>query len=98
MSVKKQRADFTKMNQFAMVLYYLLIFSCQTYEGGFSGCPGLEAHGGYAFCGLASLVMLRKGHLCDLQALLVMFFAIYTLHILSFFKYIEMGCKQTNEI
>ncbi|XP_060527006.1 protein farnesyltransferase subunit beta [Cylas formicarius] len=46
------------------------IISCQTYEGGFSGCPGLEAHGGYAFCGLAALVILNKGHLCDNQALM----------------------------
>lgn len=46
-------------------------FSCQTYEGGFAGCPGLEAHGGYAFCGLAALVILNKSHLCDTEALLV---------------------------
>lgn len=45
--------------------------SCQTYEGGFSGCPGMEAHGGYAFCGISALTILGKGHLCDLQALLV---------------------------
>jgi len=44
--------------------------SCQTYEGGFAGCPGMEAHGGYSFCGLAALVMLGKQHLCDLRALL----------------------------
>lgn len=31
----------------------------------------MEAHGGYAFCGLAALTMLRKAHLCDLKALLV---------------------------
>ncbi|KAF5097737.1 hypothetical protein DV451_003696 [Geotrichum candidum] len=31
---------------------------CQTYEGGFSGVPGLEAHGGYAFCALASFCIL----------------------------------------
>ncbi|KAF2903109.1 hypothetical protein ILUMI_03070 [Ignelater luminosus] len=46
------------------------VISCQTYEGGFSGCPGMEAHGGYAFCGLASLLLLNKGHLCDVDALL----------------------------
>ncbi|KAK5648446.1 hypothetical protein RI129_003338 [Pyrocoelia pectoralis] len=46
------------------------VISCQTYEGGFSGCPGLEAHGGYAFCGLASLLLLNKGHLCDVDSLL----------------------------
>lgn len=49
----------------------LLDYSCQTYEGGFSGCPGMEAHGGYAFCGLAALVILQKGHLIDHQSLLV---------------------------
>ncbi|KAG5885357.1 hypothetical protein JTB14_035162 [Gonioctena quinquepunctata] len=46
------------------------IVGCQTYEGGFSGCPGMEAHGGYAFCGLAALVILKKSHLIDEQALL----------------------------
>lgn len=46
------------------------IVRCQTYEGGFAGGPGMEAHGGYSFCGLASLVMLGKQHLCDLPALL----------------------------
>lgn len=33
---------------------------CQTYEGGLSGFPGAEAHGGYAFCVLASLCMIGK--------------------------------------
>jgi len=46
---------------------------CQTYEGGFAGCPGMEAHGGYSFCGVAALVMLGKQHLCDVRALLVSF-------------------------
>lgn len=32
--------------------------SCQTYEGGFSGTPGTEAHGGYTFCALASYFLL----------------------------------------
>ncbi|KAG5437204.1 hypothetical protein PCK2_001016, partial [Pneumocystis canis] len=31
---------------------------CQTYEGGLSGYPGAEAHGGYAFCVLASLCLM----------------------------------------
>ncbi|GAO47936.1 terpenoid cyclases/Protein prenyltransferase [Saitoella complicata NRRL Y-17804] len=31
---------------------------CQTYEGGLAGVPGAEAHGGYAFCVLASLCLL----------------------------------------
>lgn len=46
------------------------VLSCQTYEGGFGGAPGMEAHGGYAFCGFAALVLLGKGHLCDLKSLL----------------------------
>ncbi|KAK9886559.1 hypothetical protein WA026_017486 [Henosepilachna vigintioctopunctata] len=46
------------------------IISCQTYEGGFGGCPDMEAHGGYTFCGLASLIILGKHHLCDIQSLL----------------------------
>lgn len=33
---------------------------CQTYEGGFSGCPGEEAHAGYAFCALAALCILHS--------------------------------------
>ncbi len=33
--------------------------------------PGTEAHGGYTFCGLASLVLLKETDLCDIQALLV---------------------------
>ena len=31
---------------------------CQTFEGGISGSPQTEAHGAYAFCGLASLCIL----------------------------------------
>nr|CAH7760194.1 unnamed protein product [Callosobruchus chinensis] len=46
------------------------IVSCQTYEGGFAGSPGMEAHGGYAFCGMSALVILQKGHLIDQQAFL----------------------------
>ncbi|XP_039282764.1 protein farnesyltransferase subunit beta [Nilaparvata lugens] len=46
------------------------IISCQTYEGGFSGSPGHEAHGGYAFCALAALCLLYKEHLCDIKSLL----------------------------
>ncbi|KAF9951104.1 hypothetical protein BGZ65_006185 [Modicella reniformis] len=33
---------------------------CQTYEGGLGGYPGVEAHGGYAFCGLAALELLGR--------------------------------------
>ncbi|KAJ1438882.1 terpenoid cyclases/protein prenyltransferase alpha-alpha toroid, partial [Ochromonadaceae sp. CCMP2298] len=43
--------------------------SCQTYEGGFGGEPGNEAHGGYNFCAIATLLILKKQNLCDLAAL-----------------------------
>ena len=36
------------------------IVSCQTYEGGFGGESGLEAHGGYTFCALSALHILMK--------------------------------------
>ena len=36
---------------------YLL--SCQTYEGGFGGEPGNEAHGGYNFCAVAAFAYSR---------------------------------------
>lgn len=44
--------------------------SCQTYEGGFGAMPGLEAHGGYSFCGLASAILLNREKLIDSQAFL----------------------------
>ncbi|XP_015910439.1 protein farnesyltransferase subunit beta [Parasteatoda tepidariorum] len=43
---------------------------CQTYEGGFGGIPGMEAHGGYTFCGLASLMLLQEGNLVNIHSLL----------------------------
>lgn len=46
------------------------VVGCQTYEGGFAGCPGMEAHGGYAFCGVATLALLNRTQLCDVDALL----------------------------
>ncbi|KAH8295222.1 hypothetical protein KR018_008869 [Drosophila ironensis] len=46
------------------------IARCQTYEGGFGGAPGLEAHGGYTFCGIAGLALLDEAEKCDKQALL----------------------------
>ncbi|KAL6433912.1 hypothetical protein ACFW04_005849 [Cataglyphis niger] len=65
------------------------IAKCQTWEGGFGGCPGMEAHGGYAYCALAALVMLGKTELCNLPELLVRFsFTIairFSLIFLSFF-------------
>jgi len=36
------------------------LLRCQTYEGGFGGVPGMEAHGGYSFCGLAALILLGR--------------------------------------
>lgn len=42
-------------------MYTRLAAACQTYEGGFGGEPnGGEAHGGYAYCALASLHLLGK--------------------------------------
>jgi len=49
------------------------IAKCQTWEGGFGGCPGMEAHGGYAYCGLATLAMLGRTEVCHLPKLLVRF-------------------------
>ncbi|XP_061429535.1 protein farnesyltransferase subunit beta-like [Lethenteron reissneri] len=46
------------------------VVSCQNWEGGIGGVPGMEAHGGYTFCGLAALVILRKERMLDLQRLL----------------------------
>lgn len=36
------------------------LINCQTYEGGFSCSPFGEAHGGYTFCALASLLILAE--------------------------------------
>lgn len=44
------------------------VLQCQTYEGGFGGEPFNEAHGGYNFCALATLVILRAAERCDLKA------------------------------
>lgn len=35
------------------------IVKCQTYEGGIACAPFGEAHGGYTFCALASLILLN---------------------------------------
>ncbi len=44
---------------------------CQTYEGGIAGEPGMEAHGGYTYCGLAALALLgRVEAFLDTDALL----------------------------
>ncbi|KAA0053672.1 protein farnesyltransferase subunit beta [Cucumis melo var. makuwa] len=46
------------------------IQSCQTFEGGIAGEPGSEAHGGYTFCGLATLILINEVHRLDLRSLL----------------------------
>ncbi|EFR03922.1 farnesyltransferase subunit beta [Nannizzia gypsea CBS 118893] len=35
---------------------------CQTYEGGFSGSPGTEAHGAYTYCAVACLCIMGHPH------------------------------------
>ena len=47
------------------------LLRCQSYEGGFGGVPGMEAHGGYSFCGLAALILMGKEKLCNLDTLLL---------------------------
>lgn len=54
------------------------IANCQTYEGGFAGCPDMEAHGGYAFCGLAAIVLLNKEYLLDIKSFLVGGFVMFS--------------------
>lgn len=46
------------------------VAACQTWEGGFGAAPGMEAHGGYAFCGLAALMLLGKPQLFCLKSFL----------------------------
>lgn len=43
---------------------------CQTWEGGIAGEEGLEAHGGYSYCGLATLCIIGKASALDLRAFL----------------------------
>lgn len=47
------------------------VAKCQTYEGGLGGTPGDEAHGGYTFCGLATLCLLNRLDLIDTDRLLI---------------------------
>ena len=44
------------------------LLSCQSYEGGFGGEPGNEAHGGYNFCALAGLLILGMANQCDIDS------------------------------
>uniref|UniRef100_A0A1D1Z4B7 Protein farnesyltransferase subunit beta n=1 Tax=Anthurium amnicola TaxID=1678845 RepID=A0A1D1Z4B7_9ARAE len=46
------------------------ILSCQTYEGGIAGEPGSEAHGGYTFCGLATMILIGEADKLDLPSLI----------------------------
>ncbi|CAB4315864.1 unnamed protein product [Prunus armeniaca] len=46
------------------------ILSCQTYEGGISAEPGTEAHGGYTFCGVATMIMINQVNQLDLPKLI----------------------------
>ena len=43
------------------------IAKCQTYEGGFGPEPYSEAHGGYNFCAISSLLILNKLSLIDIN-------------------------------
>ena len=46
---------------------------CQSFEGGFGGVPGAEAHGGYTYCALAAAMLIsptRCASLFDLPKLL----------------------------
>mmetsp|Transcript_19418 Transcript_19418/g.19412 ORF Transcript_19418/g.19412 Transcript_19418/m.19412 type:complete len:118 (+) Transcript_19418:381-734(+) len=46
------------------------IARCQTYEGGIGAEPYGEAHGGYTYCGLASLVLMNRTDVLDLDRLM----------------------------
>ena len=43
---------------------------CQTFDGGVGAVPGTEAHGGYAFCGLAAAHLLGRPDVLDHARLL----------------------------
>uniref|UniRef100_UPI00358FA5F7 protein farnesyltransferase subunit beta-like n=1 Tax=Myxine glutinosa TaxID=7769 RepID=UPI00358FA5F7 len=46
------------------------VVRCQNWEGGLGGVPGMEAHGGYTFCGLAAMILFGKARMLDLSRLL----------------------------
>jgi protein farnesyltransferase subunit beta len=46
------------------------IAQCQTHEGGLAAAVGFEAHGGYTFCGVATLALLGELHKLDIPRLL----------------------------
>lgn len=45
------------------------LLKCQTYEGGFGGEPGNEAHGGYCYCAVAALDILGELDKCNMNSL-----------------------------
>lgn len=45
------------------------LVKCQTYESGFGGEPFNEAHGGYSFCAISSLVLLDSVYLINFDRL-----------------------------
>jgi protein farnesyltransferase subunit beta len=45
------------------------IARCQTFDGGLGCYPGVEAHGGYVFCGLAAIRLLGDSHLLNMELL-----------------------------
>ncbi len=58
-------------NWFLMLSWFFCVVdSCQTYEGGFGAAAGDEAHGGYTFCGLATLTLLGREALLHTPSLL----------------------------
>lgn len=46
------------------------IGQCQTYEGGVGATPWNEAHGGYTYCGVATIALLKRWDVLDMPALL----------------------------
>ena len=67
--------------------------------------PGTEAHGGYTYCGFASLSLLHSTHLCDIRRLLVSVYVqldnLFELLLLLLFMLlllcVEMGVQKTDE-
>ena len=61
---------FTNGNNLSCFIFVWSI-SCQTYDGGIAAVPDTEAHGGYAFCGLAAASLLGCTDVFDLDLMLV---------------------------
>ncbi|XP_074312135.1 protein farnesyltransferase subunit beta isoform X2 [Silene latifolia] len=74
------------------------IASCQTYEGGIAGEPGSEAHGGYTFCGLATMVLIDEVHRLDLHALIGAVFPLIQRLEQLLDKQSEVTCTEGKEI